>query len=112
MLLEHVVPTLAMGAPSGEGGGNPLVSLFPLIMVMAIFWLLILRPQQKRQKEHRKMIESLAKGDRILSNGGLYMTVADVKEDRLYCTLADGVKVELAKSAVAARVPRKGGAKG
>lgn len=98
--------SLAMAAPP-EGGGNPLIGLMPLILVMLIFYLLILRPQQKRQKEHRNMIESLSKGDRVLTNGGIYMTIVDVKDDRLYASPADGVRVELAKHAVAARVRAK-----
>ena len=82
----------------------------PLIMIgimMAIFWFLILRPQQKKQKEHKTMIDSLAKGDRVVTNGGLFASVLNVKDDIVVATIAEGVKVELAKSAVSARVKAK-----
>lgn len=91
-------------APSPEGGGgSPFMGLLPLVMVVAIFYLLILRPQQKRQKEHKNMVESLGKGDRILTTGGLYATITDVKDEYFVATIAEGVKVEVARTAVAAR---------
>ena len=83
----------------------------PLIMIaimMAIFWFLILRPQQKKQKEHANMINSLSKGDRVVTNGGLFASVLNVKDDIVVATISEGVKVELAKSSVSARVnPKK-----
>lgn len=99
-------------APSGEGGGDPFMGLFPLFLVMIIFYLLILRPQQKRQKQHQQMLTALERGDRVLTTGGIYATIQDVKDEFLVAVIADGVKVEIAKNAVAARVERKGGGKG
>ena len=96
-------------APSpGGGGGNPLMGLAPLVLVMFIFYFLILRPQQKRQKQHREMLGSLGRGDRVLTTGGLYATIQDVKDEFLVAVISEGVKVEIAKSAVAARVESKG----
>jgi len=98
---------LAMAAPTDGGGGNPLVGFIPIILVMVIFYLLILRPQQRRHKEHQQMIGELGRGDRVLTNGGLYATIQDVKDEFFVCTIAEGVKVEIARSAVAARVQPK-----
>jgi preprotein translocase subunit YajC len=90
-----------------EGGGNPLVGFVPIILVMVIFYMLILRPQQRRQKEHQKMLSELGKGDRVLTNGGMYATILDVKDDRFVCTIAEGVKAEFARNAVSTRVQAK-----
>ena len=99
-------------APSPEGeGGNPLIGLLPLVLIMVIFYLLVIRPQQKRYKDHQKMVQALGRGDRILTNGGLYATVQDVKDDMLVCQIADGVKVEVAKNSVSSRVAAMGAAK-
>lgn len=102
----QLVPALA--PPSGEGG-NPLMGFVPILLVFVIFYVLILRPQQRKQKEHQQMIESLGKGDQVVTNGGLFATVLNVKDDRIVATISDGVKVELAKTAVSARVKAKKG---
>ena len=97
---------LAMGGQA-EGGGNPIMGFVPLILVMGIFYMLILRPQQRRQKEHKTMVEALGRGDKVLTSGGLFATIQDVKDEYFVCTIADGVKVEIARSAVSARVKPK-----
>ena len=99
--------TILAMAGQPEGGGNPLVGFVPIILVMVIFYMLILRPQQRRQKEHQKMLAELGKGDRVLTNGGMYATILDVKDDRFVCTIAEGVKVEFARNAVSTRVQAK-----
>ena len=90
-----------------EGGGNPIMGFVPLVLVMGIFYMLILRPQQRRQKEHKKMIQALGRGDKVLTSGGLYATIQDVKDEYFVCTIAEGVKVEIALNAVSARVASK-----
>ena len=94
-------------AGSPEGGGNPIMGFVPLVLVMVIFYMLILRPQQRRHKEHKAMVEALGRGDKVLTNGGLYATIVDVKDDFFVCTIAEGVKVEIARNAVSARVQSK-----
>ena len=93
---------LAMAqAPEGASGSSAaLVSFLPLVLIMLVFWFLIIRPQKKQQKQRKAMLQELKKGDRIVTNGGLYATVLNVKEDRVVATIAEGVKVEIAKSAV------------
>ena len=61
----------AMGAGGQGGEGDPLMSLLPLILMFAVFYFLLIRPQQKRSKEHKTMLEALRKGDDIITNGGL-----------------------------------------
>lgn len=92
------------GGGAGVGGGNFSSMLFVLVAFFLIFYFLILRPQQRRQKEMQRMIEALKRGDRILTSGGIYATVWEVKQDRLIVKLTEELKVEVAKSAVQAVV--------
>ena len=99
-----LIPALT---PPADGGGNPFMGFIPILLVFVIFYMLILRPQQRKQKEHQKMVEALGKGDQIVTSGGMFATVLNVKEDRIVATISEGVKVELTKAAVAARVKAK-----
>jgi preprotein translocase subunit YajC len=82
-------------------------TLFVLGSFVLIFYFLLLRPQQKRQKEMQKMLSALKRGDRVMTTGGLYGTVWDVKDDIIVMKLTEEVKVEVAKSAVQAAVGNK-----
>lgn len=76
----------------------------PLIFLFAIFYFLIIRPQQKQQKEHKAMLEALEKGDKILTNGGLHAEVLKVEEDFIKIKLNDTTVVKLEKSFVTKKV--------
>ena len=99
---------LAFASPNaggGEGGGaGSLLSFLPLVLIFAVFWFMIIRPQKKQQDQRKQMIEALKRGDQIVTNGGLFATVRDVKNDRITATIAEGVKVEISKSAIGAVV--------
>jgi len=82
--------------------GSAFTQLVPLIIIMVIFYFLLIRPQQKRAKEHRNMVEALKKGDKVLTNGGIFGTVIDVKEDFLKVEIADNVRVKIQREAVSA----------
>jgi preprotein translocase subunit YajC len=77
-----------------------LASLLPLIAIFAIFWLLVIRPAQRRQKDMRAVQNQLSVGDRVLTNAGIYGTVARIDDDRIGLEVADGVVLELARGAV------------
>jgi preprotein translocase subunit YajC len=87
-------------AASGAEGPSPFSMLLPILGMLLIFYFLMIRPQQKRQKEVQKMLSAVKKGDRVLTASGLYGTVAGVKDDVLVLQIADNVKVEMVKSAV------------
>jgi preprotein translocase subunit YajC len=91
-----------MGGASAAGGAgpSPFSMLLPILGMLLIFYFLMIRPQQKRQKEVQKMLSAVKKGDRVLTASGLYGTVAGVKDDVLVLQIADNVKVEMIKSAV------------
>ena len=91
----------APGAQQGEGGaGSALISFLPIILIFLIFWFMILRPQKKQQQQRKAMIEALKRDDRIVTSGGLFARVRDVKGDRVVATIAEGVKVEISKQAI------------
>lgn len=96
---------LMMGA-SGTGGaqgGNPILGFLPLILIVVVMYFLMIRPQSKRQKEQKAMIEQLQKGDKILTSGGVVGTIAGVKEKEglLIVKIADNVKIDLSRNSVA-----------
>ena len=94
-----VTPAYAQAAP---GAGGAIASFIPLILIFAIMYFLLIRPQQKRVKEHRKMVEALRRGDQIVTQGGIIGKVSKVKEDgELEVEIADGVRVRVVRSTVA-----------
>jgi preprotein translocase subunit YajC len=85
-----------------EGASAPAFLQFvPILLVFAIFYFLLIAPMRKRQKALQTLVDNLKKGDRVITNGGLYGTVAGVEEKAVILKVADNVKVKIAKSAVA-----------
>jgi preprotein translocase subunit YajC len=78
--------------------------LLSLVVIFGAFYLLMIRPQQKRQKEHAALVASLAEGDRVVTMGGIYGTVRTIDGDRVGLEVAPGVVMEFARSAVASRL--------
>ncbi len=95
----------AMG-PTGSEGGSIGGLLIPLIGMLAIFYFLLIRPQQKKQRDLQQMIAALRKGDKILTTGGMYGTVVSVKEHIVVLKIAENVKIEVVKNAVASIVEK------
>jgi len=96
--------SIAMAAPEGQQGGG--IALFlPMILIFVIFYFLMLRPQVKRQKQHEKMLNELAKGDEIVISGGIHAVILRVneKEGTLIVKIADDVKIEVDRTAVTRR---------
>jgi len=91
---------LAQTAPPGGGLG----SFLPIILLFVGMWFLIIAPQRKRQKAHEKMLSELKTGDEVITSGGIYGTITNVKDDRLVVRIADNTKIELGKSFVASKV--------
>jgi preprotein translocase subunit YajC len=81
-----------------------IAQFLPLILLFAIFYFLIIRPQQKQQKEHKAMLESLAKGDRIVTTGGLIAKIVKVEEDFIKIELSEGVTAKLDRLYVARKL--------
>ncbi len=101
--VAHAMGTTGGSGAAGAGGGAGNTSFFfMLIAIFAIFYFLMIRPESKRRKERQQMIDSLKRHDKIVTIGGLYAEVLDVHEDKVVAKIADGIKVEIAKSAVSA----------
>ncbi len=79
-----------------------LVSMMPLIFIVVIFYFLLIRPQQKRQKAHQQLVASIKTGDKIVTSSGIHGIVANVKEKTILVKVADNVKIEFDRSSVAA----------
>ncbi len=94
---------LALSTPGGAGGGGSAIAGFlPIILMFGVFWFLIIRPQKKQADKRKSMISAIKRGDNIVTSGGLFATVRDVKGDRVVATIAENVKVEIALSSVTA----------
>ena len=87
--------------PTGAGP-SPFSMLLPILGMLVIFYFLLIRPQQKRQKEMQKMLAGVKKGDRVVTASGMYGVVSGVKDDVVVLKIADNVKVEMLKSAISA----------
>ena len=87
-------------AQSAAAGGSLFELLFPLVMVFAIIYFMILRPQQKRQREHTTMIEALRRGDTVVTQGGLVGKVAKVTDDEIDVDIAENTRVSVVKSMI------------
>ncbi|MEK7382774.1 MAG: preprotein translocase subunit YajC [Elusimicrobiota bacterium] len=83
---------------------NPLMQMAPIIAIFAIFYFLLIRPQQKQQKEHEAMLKNLKTGDKVLTTGGLYGTIVGFKGEDLEIQFSQTVKLTVARSAVTRRV--------
>ena len=84
--------------------GGMLASLFPLLILFAIFYFLVIRPQQKQAKQHKEMVASLKKGDKIVTTGGLIAEIVKVEEDFIKIKLSDGVIAKLDRNYVARKL--------
>ncbi len=96
----------AVGTQGGGGQGGGIAAFLPFIAMIVILYFLLIRPQQKRQKEHKTMLTTLRKGDRVVTNSGMFGTIVgmDEKENKVVLKVAENVKIEFLKSSVAGRV--------
>ena len=90
----------AMGGGGTEGAAG-FSGFIPIILMFVIFYFLLIRPQQKRNKEHKEMITNLKKGDRIITNGGIYGRITGMDESTLTVEIADKVRVKVARGNIA-----------
>ncbi len=88
------------GAAGGQAGG--LTAFVPLILMFVIFYFLLIRPQQKKAKEHQNMINSLKKGDRIITSGGVHGTIVSLGDTTVSIEIAENVKIKINRGNVGA----------
>lgn len=87
-------------AVSGAPGSSTLMNFLPLILIFAVFYVLIIRPQQKKIADQEKMIKALQRGDRVITSGGLHGKITKLDDDHIILEIADGVHVKVVRSHV------------
>ncbi|MEW6388578.1 MAG: preprotein translocase subunit YajC [Thermodesulfobacteriota bacterium] len=97
----------AAGAGGAGDAGSMWTAVLPLILMVGIFYFLLIRPQQKKAKEHRQFLENLKKGDRVITSGGICGEVTSISEQTIIMEVADKVRVEVGRPYIAGFAPKK-----
>jgi preprotein translocase subunit YajC len=96
------VALFAQTAPAQQPAGNPMFQIVPMMLVMfAVIYFLMIRPEQKKTKDRQKMVEAMKKGDKVITIGGMYGVINSVKDASVMVKVSDDTVVELKKSAIA-----------
>jgi len=96
----------AMAQDGAQPPGGTLASLIPLVLIVVIFWFLLIRPQMKRNKQHRELVSSLSVGDEVITTGGMLGKITNVGESFVTVKLADSLEIKVQKHAVGQVVPK------
>jgi len=100
-LLSALDPVLLVGQ-SGSGGGGIVGLLFPLVLIIGVFYFFIYRPQQKREEEHQEMVENLEQGDKVVTVGGIHGTIQKIDEDSILAQVdSKGTRLRFNKDSIA-----------
>ncbi|OYQ33842.1 preprotein translocase subunit YajC [Niveispirillum lacus] len=100
MFISTAYAQAAAGAPGG--GMESLMSLAPLVLIFVVFYFLLIRPQQKKLKEHKAMLEALRRGDKVVTGGGIVGTIVKVADDEATVEIAENVRVRVLRSTITA----------
>lgn len=88
------------GSAANATASNPIMSFMPMIVICLILYILVIRPQQKSAKDHRRMIDNLKTGDRVITQGGIHGTVSGLKGGIVQLKIADNVRVDVSRTAI------------
>ena len=105
-MLDFLISNAHAEGASPAGGAEGALGFIPLIVIFIIFYFLIIRPQVKRAKDHKKLTESVTKGDEVVTGGGLLGKVVDVNDNFVSLEISDGVEVKVQRQSVASLVPK------
>lgn len=97
---------MAEAAPAASQQPGMIEALFPFVILFVVFYFLLIRPQSKRAKEHKAMVEAVGKGDEVITQGGLYGKITEVSEEYLQVQLADNVEVKVQRGAITSLLPK------
>ena len=109
MFFESIAHAMGQAPAAGGQPGNPLMTFMPLILMFVIFYFLLIRPQQKKQKEHKQMLDNLSRGDRVITAGGLYGRITEVKDDVLTIDVGGDVTVQVGRGFISALATAESG---
>jgi preprotein translocase subunit YajC len=90
----------AMGSQGTGGQGGGIMAFLPLILLFGVFYFLLIRPQQKKAKQHKSFMENLKKGDTVITSGGLYGKITGITDDTITLEIAEKVRVKVSKGSV------------
>lgn len=93
-------------AAAPQGQPDPLMNFLPLILIFVVFYFLLIRPQSKRAKEHKQMVEALAKGDEVVTNGGLLGKITAVGDNFVELKVAENTTVKVQRQSIASLMPK------
>jgi preprotein translocase subunit YajC len=103
----------AMGVGTGTGGGSPgtpgggmVGALFPLALMFLVFYFLLIRPQQKRTRQHKQLLENLKRGDEVITTGGIYGKITGITENVITLEIADNVRIKVQRENVSGLKPK------
>lgn len=96
--MDFVITLIGQAGTSDQP--SALTQLLPIGLMIVAFWFLIIAPQRKKQKQHQQMINEIKSGAEIVTTGGIYGTITNVKDDRFVVRIAENTKIEIAKSAI------------
>jgi len=88
----------------GSGGGSPLMAALPFVLIFGLFYLLILRPQQRQNKQRDLLLKNLKRGDKVITAGGIHARIINAEEEVLTLEIAKGVNVQVSRSSVTAKI--------
>jgi preprotein translocase subunit YajC len=94
------------GTPAPASQPDPLTSFLPLILIFVVFYFLLIRPQTKRAKEHKKMVSELKNGDEVVTSGGLLGRITEAGDQFLKVEVADGVELRVQRATISAVMPK------
>ncbi len=102
-MLDFFQSFILMSPQQGDDGASILPTLFMFGAIILIMYFLMIRPQQKRQKEHKQMVESIGKGDKVITSSGMHGTVTDKDDKSFEIQIADNVRVRFEKGSITAK---------
>ena len=102
--IDEAMAAAPEAAASGQASG--LASFLPLIVLFAVFYFLLIRPQSKRAKEHKNMVASLAKGDEVVTNGGILGVINEIDDNYVTLTIAENVEIKVQRPSISTLVPK------
>ena len=104
--LAYAMGTGGTGGSGAQGGG--FGAFLPIILMIAIFYFLLIRPQQKKAKQHREMLTALKKGDKVVSSGGLHGVITGITDDLVTMEIAPKIRVKVSRGSIAGAVRKEG----
>ena len=100
---------MGTGGAGGAGGGGGLGAFLPLIIIFAIFYFLLIRPQQRKAKQHKQLLSELRKGDKVVSSGGLHGVITGLSDDVLTVEISPKVRVKMSRGSISGIIRRAEG---